>query len=292
MIFPRCFPVDQITKRPKVTWSDAEACRPSDTFPEGEVYGIVTGADNAILGLDLDVKNGKNGIARLQEYMSEHGIDLPETRAVRTKSGGLHLYFQWDPQRPVSNRAGVLPGVDVRGHMGVLYFGGAYKVILDAPIAAAPEWLIELVGTRDATPALAEVAHAIGPDHPEWDYRLSLARAFIAGEPPCIEGEGKSEAQVWKMCLRLSRTCELPPETSLELLQPYLSRCAPPGYVEGKFRHGLVRAAQHGQGPTGTFSAAFMSGLRTDVEAPPRFGLLDRRRFGRIRRIQSIRRGK
>ena len=98
---------------------------------------------------------------------------------------------------------------------------------------------------------------AIGPEHPEWSYRLETARAFLAGEPPCISGEG-GQARIWAVALRLMRTCELPVDTALELLAPYNARCVPP-WTESELRHHMLNAAEHGTGPTGMFPASFLA---------------------------------
>lgn len=42
--------------------------------------------------VDLDVKNGKNGVAEFQKLKQKFGIPNP-TMVVRTKSGGMHLYY-------------------------------------------------------------------------------------------------------------------------------------------------------------------------------------------------------
>ena len=65
--------------------------------------------------LDLDVKQGKNGIKTLLDY----GIDLGHTWAVQTPSGGMHLFYR-DPsdfviKNDVERRLG--SGIDVRGDL-------------------------------------------------------------------------------------------------------------------------------------------------------------------------------
>ena len=273
LTFPAAFPLVAhllpAEKRPAVAFTQPENCRPSSTF-DGGPHGVATGPRNGFFVVDVDRKPGRDdGVASLTTYAGER--ELPETYTVRTPSGGLHLYFAWDAERPVRNSHGILPGVDVRGICGFVAAGGAYKVLVDAPIAAAPAWLFDLVGRRvpEVGDAPTTPATAIGPEHPEYAHRVALAEAYIAAEPPCLEGEGKSEGQTFKMALRLSRTYELPTDVSLTLLEPYLARCRPAGYVREKLARALVRAAEHGQGPTGTFSAAFLSpGAQAGGAAP------------------------
>ena len=85
--------------------------------------GIMTGWRSSLLVIDVDVKDGKDGLARLRELEAELG-PLPPTYTVRTPSGGLHLYFRQafpegvDKQRWTGQQgrfgSRVLPGVDTR----------------------------------------------------------------------------------------------------------------------------------------------------------------------------------
>jgi hypothetical protein len=207
--------------------------------------------------LDIDRKNGKDGLRELIAYADAAGVDLPDTRTVRTPSGGLHLYFRWDESRPVGNRAGVLPGLDVRGKGGFVCAGGAYGTIgPDAPVCA-PDWLFALVGQKEDV-EVCESAVAITPEHPEWSFRLKTAAAFLAGSPPCISGQG-GDTTLWSIALRLMRTYELPLATALSVLEPYNARCTPP-WSPAELTHNLSRAASIGQGPTGMFPEGFVLG--------------------------------
>jgi hypothetical protein len=252
--FPQAFQLVAGTKRPLVTWSDPATCGPTETFGEAR-YGLPTGPRNGIWVLDLDVKNGKNGCQTIQAAAT-----LPDTYTVLTPSGGYHLYFKWDDKQPVGNPVGILDGVDVRGDGGYVCAGGDYRPVNDCDIVAAPDWLIALVCSRQDDGPPGESAVAIGPDHPEWENRIAQARKFIDGEPPCVSGQG-GQAQIWKMSLRLMRTLELPVDTAVGLLQErYNTLCLPPWSVAELRRH-LTNAAEHGTGPTGTFTGSFLAGL-------------------------------
>jgi hypothetical protein len=74
---------------------------------------ILTGKRSNLLVVDLDVKNGVNGI---DAYNS---LGLPRTEiAALTPSGGGHAYFRW-PGEGYSNTASrIAPGVDTRGEGG------------------------------------------------------------------------------------------------------------------------------------------------------------------------------
>jgi hypothetical protein len=250
------FPLVPGTKRPAVAYSKPENLRTD--APPTETYGLPTGPLNGFWALDIDRKDGKDGLRELIAYADEApGRDLPDTYTVRTPSGGLHLYFQWDEAKPIGNRKGILPGLDARGRGGLVVAGGEYTIALDVPIAVAPDWLIELVGIRGETPP-GESAVAITPTHPEWSFRLRTATAFLEKVPPCIEGQD-GQGQIWAICLRLMRTYELPIATAMELITPYNARCKPP-WPEADWKRTLARAAELGQGATGMFPQGFVLG--------------------------------
>jgi len=242
---------------PAVTWGKPETCRPSETFGPDETYGVPTGPRNGIFVVDLDRGHqpGVDGLASLAEAAA--GRDIPDTYAVRSPRGGVHLYFKWNPEHPVGNRTGVLSGTDVRGAGGYVRAGAGYEVISDAPIADAPAWVYAITGRKgDEQPAVSAIA--ISPGDRRWSERIAKADAYITGQPPCIEGQGQSEQQVREMAVHLSRTLELPIDTSMQQLEPFFARCNPPGYVRDKMRRALVRAADGqlgGQILPGTFAS-------------------------------------
>lgn len=114
--------------------------------PEGNI-GIATG--NGLLVLDEDPRHGSQ--VSVTDLQSQHG-PLPETRTVRTPSGGRHRYYRVPADRRVPNSCSKLsPGLDIRGDGGYVAAPpsatdqGAYICENPgAPIADAPPWLIEL----------------------------------------------------------------------------------------------------------------------------------------------------
>lgn len=95
--------------------------------PHATGYAIACGrAPHHLIGLDLDVKDGVNGVAELRRLAEEHGFDIPRTAAVRTPSGGWHTWWAGPAQVKVPNRAGyIASGVDVRGSGGYLVGPGS-----------------------------------------------------------------------------------------------------------------------------------------------------------------------
>jgi len=78
--------------------------------PEAGI-GVPTGS---ITGFDVLDVDGEEGLWSLKQYEAEHG-PVPDTYVVIT-GRGCHYYLEHDPE--MKNRAGFLPGLDVRGEGG------------------------------------------------------------------------------------------------------------------------------------------------------------------------------
>lgn len=160
----RVFPLVAGGGTPAIKNWPSTATRQLDVVEEwwGQRYhgcgvGVVTGPtgsgvdqSSVIWVLDLDVKNGVNGIETMRKLAAdevEHGGEpLPRTFTVRTRSGGLHLYFRWPSDgRGIRNSTGMIgPGVDVRGDRGYVRAPtNASSVEDNAAPAVAPDWLVE-----------------------------------------------------------------------------------------------------------------------------------------------------
>src|SRR5208282_5368688 len=126
--------------------------------PEANI-GVLCGADNNLLALDVDVKNGHDGIATLRDLELEHG-ELPEGPIVITPTGGRHYLFQHEAG--IGNAVGFAEGLDVRTEGGYIVgvgsrtkagpylFDEAFKLGGDLMPPKAPPWLIELIRAAKA----------------------------------------------------------------------------------------------------------------------------------------------
>lgn len=94
-------------------------------------YGIACGvAPHHLIGIDLDVKHGLDGVEALAALAAEHGFSVPDTVTVLTPSGGRHLWLSGPPDVVVPNSIGrqggrLAPGIDVRGGGGYLVGPGS-----------------------------------------------------------------------------------------------------------------------------------------------------------------------
>ncbi len=126
-------------------------------------FGIPTGATSAFFVLDVD---GAEGRVNLDALTKMHG-SLPITWTVKTPHGE-HRYFKM-PNYPVPNSTGrVAKGIDVRGDGGYVVGPGSeapdghYRFVPgqgpdDVEIAAAPGWLLGLIGTKPSAVANSSI---------------------------------------------------------------------------------------------------------------------------------------
>jgi hypothetical protein len=143
---------------------------------------LATGSASGVVVIDVDVPQGDHSRARLLQA----GYELPETVAVRTGSGGLHLYYA-APDSPLGNAAGrlpgvslELPGVDLRAD-GVVappsthVSGSRYaRISEETEPAPAPAWLAAAEHNSPREPAGIEI-QAPGST-------TAYGRAALAGE--------------------------------------------------------------------------------------------------------------
>lgn len=108
-------------------------------YSDAPQIGVATGAvPNNLDILDIDLHKGGD------KFFKENEHRLPDTRAHRTPSGGLHLLFRHAAGLGIS--AGrVAEGVDVRAdNGGVVWYPAHGLPVHEAPVADWPEWLLVL----------------------------------------------------------------------------------------------------------------------------------------------------
>ena len=119
------------------------AAKDPDTIAElwrrypAPLVGIATGAASDLAVLDLDMKHPE-----AIRWWRANEKRLPETRAYRTRGGGVHLHFRHAPGVRCSTGRPV-PGVDVRGEGGyvISWFAAGFECLDHAPRAPWPGWL-------------------------------------------------------------------------------------------------------------------------------------------------------
>ena len=136
-----CFPC-RSDKRPTTPRGFNDATCDSDLLRElwrhhpGPLIGVPTGEVSGLDVLDIDPRHGGNS------WFAEHKLRLPPTRVHQTRSGGLHLFFQYESGLRCS--AGrIAAGIDVRAAGGyVIWWPAAgLSVLSKLPPATWPIWL-------------------------------------------------------------------------------------------------------------------------------------------------------
>jgi Bifunctional DNA primase/polymerase, N-terminal len=114
----------------------------------GTLVGIACGHGSDLAVLDLDRKHPE-----AHAWWTKHRLRLPTTYTVRTRSGGLHLYYRHRPGLTCSVGK-IAPGVDVRAEGGyaIAWAEAGCPVLHNAARADWPDWLSCL--TQSAKPAV------------------------------------------------------------------------------------------------------------------------------------------
>jgi hypothetical protein len=148
-------------------------------WPTGNI-GIVTGAVSGVVVLDVDGRTGEESL-KSGQYV------LPPTVVSRT-GNGLHFFFK-HPRKLVPTRAGILPGLDVRGDGGYVvvppsvhasgrrYSWGEHSGPGDAEYSDVPGWLSALFRSTSLAPDAAGETFLRGAAEGE----RNVAAARLAG---------------------------------------------------------------------------------------------------------------
>ncbi len=116
-------PAGERAKRPIVRWQRFQHEMPAEEqiiewyerWPKANL-AVITGEVSGTVVVDVDPGHG--GEESLAKMEARHGA-LPETVESVTGGGGRHIYFA-HPGREVRNRAGLAPGIDMRGDGGCI----------------------------------------------------------------------------------------------------------------------------------------------------------------------------
>ncbi len=115
-----------------LNWFSLKESVPHDS----DSYGIRTG--------------GRSGITVIDHRSCGYTDLLREnTLQIRTPSGGIHIYFRYQPK--LRNIYNTLPDISVINNRGCVFRGSKYKVLKDLPIADMPESMVNmLAGAQDS----------------------------------------------------------------------------------------------------------------------------------------------
>lgn len=198
------FPCDPTNKRPflgtrgfKDATMDEATIRAWWAKHPDALIGMPTGAASGVWVLDVDSP---------ELFEAKCPIELPDTRRADTGKG-YHLYFKFDPERPVHNTQRNknapwpmprLPGAETRGEGGYVIVppslhpeGRRYEWTNKALPALASDELLELVWERAAKSAPASAPRDHQPSAQGSNYGL----AALEGECAAIRAAGNGEQE-------------------------------------------------------------------------------------------------
>ena len=190
-------------------------------FPTANI-GIATGRKAGFWVLDIDIKNGVNG---LESLASEYADFNPEDfiAHVRSPSGGLHCYFEWSDNLPVTVASNVIRGNDIRGEGGYImappsarYTNGKisrYEQLVDEIVLKpAPTWAINI-----AQRTLNNTTRSASKTRNSFD--VSTVMKGVS--------QGGRDDSLYRYACHL-KGCDVPYELAVGFIKEAASRCCPP----------------------------------------------------------------
>lgn len=193
--------------------------------------GIYTGQygdGKALLVIDVDTKNGKDGNVELLRLEME-GKDIPPTLEALTPTGGRHLFYEVDAAvKQGANTLGV--GLDTRsrggyvcGH-GSVTDKGEYVLRSQHEIAMAPAWLVAACGTPIDKPR----AETAAPAQINTDRATQRALDYLTNHAP-VAIEGDAGDQTTFMVAARLKDFGVSENEAVDLLIEYWNdNCQPP----------------------------------------------------------------
>ena len=190
------------------------------------LVGIATGAKSGIYALDLDMKDGKDGLRAAQAIAGQDWSQ--EWLWSQTPSGGWHAYFRIpsDGLQTFKSDSDVLGhGIDRRGDGGYVVYYGAD---LSRPMSAPPAWMLAN-GGRVAGPHVArEGYNPLGTD---------VAPSFVDATRALNTQDAAASYEEWRDVLAAFRQAatNTADGAAVELAARLWSMSAPGRYDEAEF---------------------------------------------------------
>lgn len=182
------FPIVAGAKTPACMWR-TESTKEPKAWPGN--WGVDCGKSK-LLVLDLDMKDGRNGLKDLRQLAEASRAGFPETMTVRTPTGGIHLYFV--SPGGYGNGKGSLPkSVDVRGEGGYVLAPGSkvsgreYVRESSLPPGPLPAWVADLLTRRPPGEKVPNPEDIGLPDASEAVVRQAVEH--VRAIPPAETGE-------------------------------------------------------------------------------------------------------
>ena len=152
----KVFPLKENSKDGQVlkSWKNEASNNPSQIqswWRNNSNYNLAVRTGNGLVVIDVDVKNGKDGRTKFNEYSH----DFPKTFTVKTPSGGYHYWYLVDQEIPC--KVNLYEGIDIRGEGGYIVAPPSivdsveYVVIKNVAIAKANDAVYEFLNVKETT---------------------------------------------------------------------------------------------------------------------------------------------
>jgi hypothetical protein len=254
------FPLEPNGKKPAIGDWPSQSSRDAQTidgwFTKNPNYniGIYTGrfgdGDQALIVIDVDNKNGKNGDEAVVALELD-GNELPATLEQSTPSGGRHMVYL----APYACKQGVDvlgEGLDIRSRGGYIVGPGSVidgktytQINGHGQMVAAPAWLVDRLGKQiEVKPQSQIIVPNIDVDRAE-----KRARDYLNSIDSAVEGSRnhaafKAAAQLKDYGCDENKTFEL-------LAEIWNANCSPP-LEEDELRQCVASAYKYGRDPQGS----------------------------------------
>lgn len=235
---------------------------------ENEPYNIGIATGNGILGLDIDMKPGKDGMSEFKK------LNIPDefvnTLIHRTPSGGYHVIWKADTSSIPNSASSLASGLDIRSSGGylvgpgsVLYNGsgnGKYTVHKQRDIHEAWPNLVRLLSRGQAKSNVVQhdLDNASSVTH---------ARDWLISAPPAIEGRGGDDL-TYRTAAKV-KDLGVSEDVCLALMVEYWNdRCSPP-WPYDDLQKKVAGAYMYGQNAPGSQSPTVLfQGVKIEQPEP------------------------
>lgn len=149
----RVFPVRWPSKAPAIkNWQNLASTDPleiEEMWRGPRATACIGIACGPLLAIDLDEKDGKQGILEWKRWCHDNGVEVPPHHQI-TASGGAHSLYMLPPDEHLGISSGSLPhGVDIRGYGGLIVAYGDLPPISELQLA--PEPLLQALRPSERT---------------------------------------------------------------------------------------------------------------------------------------------
>jgi hypothetical protein len=208
--------------------------------------------DKALLVVDVDNKNGKNGDDELLR-LELAGDFLPDTYTQFTPTGGRHLVFSVDePVKQGANTFG--PGLDSRGKGGYIVGAGSVRdcgpyTANGSAVAPAPQWAVDVCGRPAARREADAGGEALAADvDPTRAHRRAID--YLTNHAPAsVEGQGGDQTAYVVAC-RVKDFGASRADCFALMLEHWNDRCSPP-WSDEDLSEKVDNAYSYGTEPVG-----------------------------------------